>query len=146
MSIDLLISGGTIIDGTGRPPFPADLAVQGKRILDIGPSAAPPAIPRLDARGLSVAPGFIDVHSHSDFTLLVDPRAVSSVTQGVTTEVIGNCGHGCAPIADPVLARSNMYGARADFPIDWRSVGEYLDRLEAARPAVNVATLVPNGN
>jgi N-acyl-D-aspartate/D-glutamate deacylase len=146
MSIDLLLRGGTLIDGTGRPPFAADLAIRDGRITDIGTIPVPAGTPFLDVRGLYVTPGFIDIHSHSDFTLVVDPRAVSSITQGVTLEVVGNCGHGCAPIADPVLARSNIYGCLAGHDITWRSMGEYLDRLAAGRPAVNVATLVPNGN
>ena len=88
----------------------------------------------LEAAGLWVAPGFIDIHSHSDFTLLADPRAMSSIAQGVTLEVVGNCGHGCAPLADPATARMNVYGYAADYPIDWRSVGQYLERLQE-RPA-----------
>ena len=100
----------------------------------------------LDAQGLLVTPGFIDVHSHSDFTLFVDPRAVSSITQGVTLEIVGNCGHGCAPIADPEMAKINIYGYHSDYPIQWRTIAEYLEALEAQKPAVNVVTLVPNGN
>jgi len=100
----------------------------------------------LDATRCVVTPGFIDIHSHSDFTLVVDPRAVSSVTQGVTLEVVGNCGHGCTPLGDPQLTRSNIYGCRAEDEIPWCTVAEYLDLLEKREPAVNVATLVPNGN
>lgn len=143
--MDLLIQGGEIVDGTGAPPYRADVAVHDGRISDIGTISPSPGVPVLDAAGLLVSPGFIDIHSHSDFTLLVDPRAVSSVTQGVTLEVVGNCGHGCAPIGDPTLAGGNIYGHRPDVPLHWRSVGGYLERLEAARPAVNVLTLVPNG-
>jgi N-acyl-D-aspartate/D-glutamate deacylase len=99
----------------------------------------------LDARGLVVAPGFIDIHSHSDFTLLADPRAVSAIAQGVTTEVIGNCGFGCAPLGGPAPPGLNVYGHRAEPPMDWRDTAGYFARLEAARPAVNVAALVPNG-
>src|SRR5207249_1613156 len=100
---------------------------------------------RIDAEGLFVAPGFIDIHSHSDFTLLVDPRAVSSVQQGVTLEVVGNCGHGCSYVGDANLGKEIIYGYRSDYPISWTTVGGYLDCLEKALPAVNVATLVPNG-
>jgi len=147
MNIDLLISGGSVVDGTGKPACVADVAVQDGRIAEIGTIAIeqPAGIPVLDATGLIVAPGFIDIHSHSDFTLVVDPRAMSQITQGVTLEVVGNCGHGCAPIADPVLARSIMYGSAIEHEIDWRTMAEYLERLEAGRPAVNVLTLVPNG-
>jgi len=146
MSIDLVITNGTILDGTGGDPFVGDVAIENGRIADIGTIELAAGIPTLEASGLVVAPGFVDIHSHSDFTLVVDPRAVSSITQGVTLEVVGNCGHGCAPIGDPELARSNIYGCPAEHTIPWRSVAEYLDRLEAGRPAVNVATLVPNGN
>jgi N-acyl-D-aspartate/D-glutamate deacylase len=144
--IDLLIQGGTVVDGTGAPPFRADVAVHGGRIIEVGAIPLQEGVPLLDAEGLLVAPGFIDIHSHSDFTLLVDPRAVSSITQGVTMEVVGNCGHGCAPIVQPELVPMNIYGYRPDYPLDWRSMGEYLAGLEAARPAVNVLSLTPNGN
>lgn len=144
--VDLLIRGGTVVDGTGGPAFQADVAVRDGRIFEVGWVEALEGVPTLDARGLVVAPGFIDIHSHSDFTLVVDPRAVSSITQGVTLEVVGNCGHGCAPIVDPELARMNIYGCQRGHEIRWRTVAEYLDCLEAGRPAVNVLTLVPNGN
>src|SRR5689334_20031575 len=105
---ELLITNGTVLDGTGVPPFRANVLERACRIADTIPDGAltqnlelrtQSAV--LDASGLSIAPGFIDIHSHSDFTLLVDPRAASSVLQGVTLEVVGNCGHGCAPIANP---------------------------------------------
>jgi len=141
--MDLVIRGGTILDGTGAPPRVADVAVKDGRIAAIGNLRANGA--EIDATGLTVAPGFIDIHSHSDYTLLVDPRAVSAIAQGVTLEVIGNCGFGCAPIADPRMAAPNIYGFDNQVPLAWHGVGEYLDRLAAARPAVNVVKLVPNG-
>src|SRR6185295_14218794 len=99
MTPDLVIRGGTVVDGTGAAPVAADVAVTGGAIAAIGRIEARGAR-ELDAAGCLVTPGFIDIHSHSDFTLLVDPRAVSAVHQGVTLEVIGNCGHGCFPIRD----------------------------------------------
>ena len=81
----------------------------------------------IDATGLAVTPGFIDIHSHSDYTLLVDPRAVSAIHQGVTTEVVGNCGFGCFPIRDRRRARA-IYGYSDDLPITWSSAGEYFER------------------
>ena len=146
MNIDLLIQGGTILDGTGGAPFVADVAVSDGRIVDLGNIPEDSAGEILDASECVVAPGFIDIHSHSDFTLVVDPRAVSSITQGVTLEVVGNCGHGCAPLGNPELTRSNIYGCPAGHEIPWRTVTEYHDALERETPAVNVATLVPNGN
>ena len=144
--MDLVICGGTLVDGTGAVPVPGDVAVADGRIAGVGRIPRPEGVPCVDAAGCYVTPGFIDIHSHSDFTLMVDPRAVSSITQGVTLEVVGNCGHGSAPIGDPARTRANIYGCRTGFEIDWRTVGEYLDRLENRRPAVNVMTLVPNGN
>ena len=142
---DLLIRGGTVIDGTGKAPLSADVAIKDGRIAYVEPRWPGTADRVLEAAGLWVAPGFIDIHSHSDFTLLADPRAMSSIAQGVTLEVVGNCGHGCAPLTDPTTARMNVYGYAADYPIDWRSVGQYLERLQERQPAVNVLTLVPNG-
>ena len=75
----------------------------------------------------------------------MDPRAVSAIHQGVTTEVVGNCGFGCFPIRDPQQARRAIYGYSDDLPISWSSAGEYFETLEACRPAVNVLSLVPNG-
>jgi N-acyl-D-amino-acid deacylase len=145
MDVDL-IRGGTIVDGTGGAPFNANILIEDGRISDVGHFPERPEWRVLDAQGLLVTPGFIDVHSHSDFTLFVDPRGVSSITQGVTLEIVGNCGHGCAPIADPEMAKINIYGYHSDYPIRWRTIAEYLEALEAQKPAVNVVTLVPNGN
>ena len=143
MSIDVAIRNGRVIDGTGRPSIAANLGIAGERIVAIG--EVPAASTEIDASGLDVVPGFVDVHSHSDYTLLVDPRAVSALHQGVTTEVVGNCGHGCFPIADPALAQRAIYGYTPSLPLTWRDAAGYFERLEAAEPAVNVASLVPNG-
>ena len=143
---ELIIRNGTIVDGTGKERFPADLGVRNRKISTVDDLSGAAAARELDATGMIVCPGFIDIHSHSDFTLLVDPRAVSSITQGVTLEVFGNCGHGCAPILNPDLAPMNIFGFSADYDMNWRTMGEYLDRLEAEQPAVNVLSLVPNGN
>ncbi|MDE2877371.1 amidohydrolase family protein [Candidatus Palauibacter soopunensis] len=144
MNPDLMIRGGLVFDGTGAAPARTDVAVRAGRIVDVGDVEAEAPM-ELDAGGLAVAPGFIDVHSHSDYTLLVDPRAVSAIHQGVTTEVIGNCGHGCFPIRDPELSSRIIYGFDGSLPLDWSSPAAYLERLEEVEPAVNVLTLVPNG-
>ena len=143
MTLDVAIRNGRVVDGTGTPAVAADVGVAGGRIVAIGEVGA--AATEIDAAGLDVVPGFVDVHSHSDYTLLVDPRAVSALHQGVTTEVVGNCGHGCFPIADPDLAQRAIYGYTPSLPLTWRDAAGYFDRLEAAGPAVNVASLVPNG-
>jgi N-acyl-D-aspartate/D-glutamate deacylase len=144
MSLDLVIRNGTVYDGTGGEPIQGDVAIEGGRIAAVGTVDAADTR-ELDAAGLAVAPGFIDIHSHSDYTLLVDPRAASAIHQGVTLEVVGNCGFGCFPIVDPVLARKAIYGYSDDVPIEWSTAGGYFDRLERARPAINVLSLVPNG-
>ncbi|MCS6854439.1 MAG: amidohydrolase family protein, partial [Elioraea sp.] len=143
MSPDLVIRKGLVHDGSGEPPQRADIAVRDGRIVAVGRIPVRGAV-ELDAEGLIVAPGFIDIHSHSDFTLLVDPRALSALHQGVTTEVIGNCGFGCFPIRDVSRSATSMYGWRADPPIDWTTAAGYLALLEAVRPAVNVLSLTPN--
>ena len=139
----LVFRNGTVYDGTGAEGRVADVAVEDGRIAGIGRIDADAL--EIDASGLVVAPGFIDIHSHSDYTLLVDPRAVSAIHQGVTTEVVGNCGFGCFPIRDPAVARRAIYGYSDALPVTWSSAGEYFDVLEAAKPAVNVPSLVPNG-
>ena len=117
MSLDLVIRNGTVFDGTGSEPTQTDVAIEGGRIAAVGAVESADA-PELDATGLAVAPGFIDIHSHSDYTLLVDPRAASAIHQGVTLEVVGNCGFGCFPIGDPVLARKAIYGYSDDVPLE----------------------------
>ena len=97
MQLDIIIRGGKVVDGSGRPATSTDVGIVDDRIEFIGPLDEAMGKDEIDAGGLVVTPGFVDIHSHSDFTLLVDPRAQSSVHQGVTTELVGNCGHGCAP-------------------------------------------------
>jgi N-acyl-D-amino-acid deacylase len=139
----MIIRGGTVHDGLGSEPVTADVLIEDGRIAAIRDLAHLDA-PGLDASGCLVTPGFIDIHSHSDFTVLVDPRAVSSVHQGVTTEVVGNCGFGCFPIRDAAAAGASIYGFRDDVAVDWQDAAGYFARLETARPAVNVLSLVPN--
>src|SRR5512132_2287816 len=94
---DLLIRGGLVIDGSGAAGREADVAVAGGHIVAVEPRSTRPARRVIDARGLVVAPGFIDIHTHSDFTLPLNPRAESKIRQGVTLEVVGNCGFSAAP-------------------------------------------------
>jgi N-acyl-D-amino-acid deacylase len=141
-----LIRGGLVADGTGAPAVRGDVLLDGARIVGILPvDAGPFAATEIDATGLLVAPGFIDVHQHADFTLLAFPDADSAIRQGVTTIVNGNCGGGAAPIEPGRDFRSVAFAYDPDWGIDvrWRSFGDYLQRVSAA--AVNVATLVPHG-
>src|SRR3954447_16647334 len=97
MTWDILIRGGTLYDGSGRPGEGADLAIADGRIVRIGPGLSGTAERVIDAAGLAVTPGFIDIKTHSDFTLPINPKAESKVRQGVTTEIIGHCGFSVAP-------------------------------------------------
>src|SRR5690348_16962727 len=100
--LDLLLQGGSVVDGTGAPAFKADIGLQGDRIALIARNGAdrPEAAHTLDITGHVVAPGVIDIHSHSDFTWLEERTGRSAVRQGVTTEVVGNCGQTYAPLTD----------------------------------------------
>ncbi|TDD96427.1 N-acyl-D-amino-acid deacylase family protein [Actinomadura rubrisoli] len=143
---DLLITGGLVADGTGSPLRRADIAVSDGRITGVG-TVAGPAARVIDATDRVVCPGFIDLHSHSDLALLGNPAAHSKIRQGVTTEVVGNCGLGAAPlIAD--VDRAALRAAIAFIDVDpglrwtWQGFADYLDVLARARPSVNVVTLV----
>ena len=146
MELDLIIRSGNVVDGSGSPIRIADVGIVDDEIEVIGPLYESRSKDEIDAEGLVVTPGFVDIHSHSDFTLLVDPRAQSSVYQGVTTELVGNCGHGCAPITDPDLFTANIYGYDSRLDMTWRTFSQYLEALDAVQPAINVASFVPNGN
>jgi N-acyl-D-amino-acid deacylase len=144
MGLDLAIIGGIVVDGSGRKGYETDLGVKDGRIAEIGSIQAGDADAVIDASGLIVAPGFIDIHSHSDAPLLVNPRAESMVRQGVTTGVIGNCGGSIAPLRE--LARKEIEGRLELLGVDapWSSFGDYLKRLGQG-VALNVAAFVGHG-
>ena len=128
----VLIRGGTVYDGTGKPPEAMDVLVRDGRIAAVGRLEAE-ADRILDARGLAVCPGFIDIHSHSDCTALADPRCVSAIRQGVTTELVGNCGFGAFPVRDPGLGRHAVYGFDSEENSFCDSAGPYLDLVDRVR-------------
>lgn len=142
---DVLLVGGLIADGTGSPLRKGNIAIKSNTltITDETPSAAKV----IDVTGEIIAPGFIDIHTHSDLTLLSNPLAQSKIRQGVTTEVVGNCGYGVAP--NPYTERENpLRSGLAFIDIDpaiewkWSKQSEYMDVLQAAGTSLNVATLV----
>ncbi|MER8182789.1 D-aminoacylase [Kitasatospora sp. NPDC094015] len=144
---DLLIRGARIIDGTGAERRRADLAVTAGVITE--PDGAP-AARTIDADGLVLAPGFVDLHAHSDLAVLTEPAHLAKVSQGVTCEVLGQDGLSYAPVDGPTLDRlrrqlAGWNGNPDGFAWDWRTVGEYLDRLERSGTAVNACYLVPHG-
>ena len=138
---DLVVSGGTVIDGSGAPGYRADVGILNGRIEAIGDLSAAEARERLDAAGCVVSPGFIDPHTHSDMALLVNPEAHSKIRQGVTTEVIGNCGSSPAPILGPHMDELRTRVRTAYMEPDWQTYGDYLGRLRDARPSLNVVPL-----
>jgi len=141
---DLIVHGGLIVDGSGQPPFKADIGISDGKIAELGrldPDNTPEVI---NASGLTVAPGFIDMHSHSDFVLLANPRAESKVRQGVTVEVIGNCGGSAAPIFGPAKEDRSREARSYGVEIDWESFDDYLRKLERGI-SVNIASLVGHG-
>lgn len=139
--VDLLIRGARVVDGTGGPWFRAQVAVSGDEIVSVGPEE-PPAARVLDASGLTLAPGFIDMHAHSEYGLLVDPRALSKVAQGVTTEVLGE--HlSAGPVLGPAVDDPMMVAPPIER--DWTTLGGYFDRLEAAGIGPNVVSYVGSG-
>ncbi|MEV5639886.1 D-aminoacylase [Streptomyces flaveolus] len=152
---ELVIRDAEVVDGTGEPSYRADVVVDGGRIVSIVQEAAaagcqrPRARRELDAEGLVLAPGFIDMHAHSDLALLRDPDHSAKAAQGVTLEVLGQDGLSYAPVDDRTLgevrrAIAGWNGPGDDVDFDWRSVGEYLDRLDRGI-AVNAAYLIPQG-
>ena len=154
MSYDLLLKGGTVIDGTGRPGFAADVAITGDRIVAVEPTiAARDAAKVIDASDLVICPGFIDHHTHYDAQVLWDPLVTCSSWHGVTSIIMGNCGVGLAPckpedretlVGDLV----NVEGMSLDVlqqgvRWSWQSIGEYLSAIAASGLGVNVGLMVP---
>ena len=141
----LAIVNAVVCDGSSRPCYRADVAIQKDRIAHIGSISKDRAEKIIDGEGRVLAPGFIDMHSHSDTTIMINPNADSKIRQGVTTEVIGNCGNSLAPLWGKALEYADRHLAGYGVQRSWESVGEYLDFLENIKPALNVAMLVGHG-
>jgi len=142
MNWDIVIRGGLVIDGSGRKGEIADVAVRDGRIAAVGPSPAAGAARTIDAEGLAVAPGFIDIKTHSDFTLPINPKAESKVRQGVTTEIVGHCGFSVAPIlpGKRQLVQDYLSASAPWLPFRETTFREYLDSFP--QTSVNAGMLV----
>ncbi len=146
-SFDLVIRSGTILDGTGGPPWSADLGIVGDTIRAIGTISPEQGATTIDAAGKMVSPGFIDIHSHSDRSILRYPTAPSRVHDGITTEVTGNCGSSVAPIWGPArkLLAEEMAADR-ETEVTWEGVAGYLETMEKSGISLNQALLVGQGS
>jgi N-acyl-D-amino-acid deacylase len=138
---DIIIRNGRVIDGSGRPAYLADVAIKGDRIEEIGSLRSARAKREIDARGQVVAPGFIDMLGQSEQYVLIDPRAMSKVMMGVTTEITGE-GESIAPLNDRILKEQEDFNRRFNLTVDWRTLGEYFQRLDKQGAGVNLGTFV----
>lgn len=142
---DLVLRGATVFDGSGAPGRVGDVAITGDVITELG-NGLPTGAEEIDLRGLALAPGFIDVHSHADTSLLIEPRAESRIRQGVTLEVVGQDGGSIGPWdAEEYERRRESWRERYGIEIDFRDPPGFLTAIDRARPAVNVASMIGNG-
>lgn len=147
---DVLLRGGTVVDGSGRPGFRSDVAIKDGKIQAVQDLSEAVAEKVIDVKGLVVSPGFIDMHSHSDLSILTHPKAESSISQGITTEIVGSCGWSLAPVKEETkqsVLRGLLSGlvhpeAYEKLDWSWHSFGELMDKMDKAGTGVNVAPLV----
>lgn len=140
----LVIRNGKIIDGAGNPWYKADLEIAAEKISHIRKTSTLKG-KTIDASGCIVAPGFIDIHSHSDLNILVNPKAESKIRQGVTTEVFPNCGSGAAPLKGVAVELVKDELKDLGLTLNWSTMAEYMRRIERKGIALNVALLIPHG-
>ena len=147
-NLDIIIKNGKIIDGSGNPWISGDIGINGERIEKIGRRIEEDAKEIIDAKGLIVCPGFIDAHTHSDLAAITDKQAFNYITQGVTTNVIGNCGWSAAPINEATV-KDLLSLIAPDLDVDltklWKSFGDFLDFIEGLKLTINLVPLIGHG-
>jgi N-acyl-D-amino-acid deacylase len=143
---DLIIRGGYVFDGSGGEAFEADVGISGNSIKEIGQILSVRGKSVIEAKDLVVCPGFIDTHDHTDVGLLVNPKAESSIRQGITTLVSGNCGYSPFPVAEEIYEETKE-NLRELYQLDltWRDINGFFSRLEEKGIALNYSTLVGQG-
>jgi N-acyl-D-amino-acid deacylase len=144
-TFDLIVKNGTVIDGIADRGFKADIGILGERILQIGNLQKAIAKTVLDASGRIVSPGFIDIHTHTDTEILINPRAESKIRQGVTTELGGNCGSSPFPMKQPLSKGARERAEKAGISIDWTDLEGFHRAVAAKGTAINHATLLGQG-
>lgn len=144
--LDILIKNAEIIDGTGKSGYKADVGIVDQRIVIIAVNISQEANQTIMAERLYLAPGFIDPHMHSDLTVFGNRRAESSIHQGVTTQVIGNCGSSAAPMAEETVGDLQALSMGIDIDFRWKSMAEYLEHLQKTGMAVNMVPLIGHSN
>jgi len=142
--LDLVIRDGLIVDGSGAPPLHGEIGVDEGKIVEVSKGSTLQGDIQIDASGLVVAPGFVDIHTHSDFSLLQNPKAESYIRQGVTTSILGACGRSCAPINESKkdLLIKDIIGYDPQVPLTWRSFADYLGEFEKRGISQNIAAFV----
>ncbi|MCX6367270.1 MAG: amidohydrolase family protein, partial [Armatimonadetes bacterium] len=146
-TFDLLLTGGLLADGLGSPLVRADIGVIGERVAAIGDLSQSQAAQTIDTRESVVAPGFIDIHTHSDVSVLFTPGMESSLAQGVTSEVVGNCGISLGlATAAPEFSLERRWLEQAGGTLSWSDLSGFLSRVEDSGCALNIATLAGHGS
>jgi N-acyl-D-amino-acid deacylase len=140
--LDIMFRNCVVIDGTGNPWYKADVGVKEDKIAEIGYLKDKAAKRTIDLKGHTLSPGFIDIHTHSDITPFVAPEADSHIFQGVTTDVIGNCGVSSAPVSDYLKEEHKLIAEQYNIKWDWNTFGEYLDKLDSLKCSINLVPLV----
>jgi len=145
---NLIIKNGRIVDGTGNPWFRGDMGICQGKIEKIGKIDSENAKRTIDAQDRVVCPGFVDVHTHSDSTILINPKTESTIRQGVTTQLVGNCGFSCAPVntATKDLLKKYLFELMPEIEFEWNTFGEYLDHLDQRSFSTNIASLLGHGS
>ena len=143
---DIIIKGGHVIDGLGTKEFIADVGIKDGKIIEIGNLNSVNAVTLIDAKGLKVVPGFIDIHSHTDSDLILNPKAENKIRQGVTTEITGQDGFSWGPLGGPEIERT-MKNFKEEYgeELTWRTLGEFLDNFSSRKFSVNLASMVGLG-
>ena len=145
-NFDFIIKNGVVVDGAGKAKSALDIGIEGDKIVHMGSITSPPDCDIIDASGCIVTPGFIDIHSHSDFFWLISPKSESKIYDGVTTEICGNCGTSAFPLKGQLFENRKKGLGKFGLDINWQTANDFYKRAEEAPSSINRAFLVGHGN